>query len=379
LEVSNIRLVETQPALQAACTELAAAKRLYLDTEFEPSRAGASLCLVQVSQGDTIYLIDALRLPAQEPLRAALCQGQKEWVLHAASQDVPLLLHWLGLVDPPSLFDTQVAWALLTPEYSVSLAYLNFRVLGVRTAKAHQTDDWRRRPLPSSQLRYAASDIETLPALREELGRRARARTRELIVLAASRDLARPVSETPARLELSSFRNAWQLDPRSQAGLRFIIDWYNGLDPKARAHAPEPKTLLSIANRMPGREADLARIKGVPRRWCSTHGAWFTRELDRASRQATRDDFVAIEPPPYATFEEIRLEAWLQMIRAELCTRLELAPEMALPGRIMRRGLRAIAYSGNPAALLEQLGDWRRQLLEKAYTDAVQRLPAPLE
>jgi ribonuclease D len=373
-----IELVDAHATLRVACDALDAAERLYLDTEFEASREGTRLCLIQVSRGETIYLVDALRLSALKPLAAVLSRRQVEWVLHAAAQDVPLLLNELRLTEPPSLFDTQVAWALLSPEYSVSLAYLKYRLLGLRSGKTHQADDWKRRPLPPSQLEYAASDIEHLPAVFAELEEQARRRRREQLVRAASRELAWPQPEPPSVLELGSFRNAWQLDPHSQAGLRFIIDWHNGLDTRARAKAPEPKTLLSIASRMPESASELARIKGVGKRWCAQHGEQFTAQLMRASHQANREDFVPIDPPPYATFEQIRLEAWLGLVRAELCAELMVSPELALPQRIMRRALRAIARTGDPGALLGQLHGWRRQLLAEAYEAVVKQHPPPV-
>jgi ribonuclease D len=375
---SALELVDTHATLRAACDALDGAERLYLDTEFEASREGTRLSLIQVSRGATIYLVDALRLGALEPLAAVLTQKQVEWVLHAATQDVQLLLNKLRLSELPPLFDTQVAWALLSPEYSVSLAYLKYRVLGLRTAKAHQADDWKRRPLPPSQLGYAASDIEHLPELCAELDERASRRGRAQLVRAASHELAWPEPEPPSVLELCSFRNAWQLDPHSQAGLRFIIDWYNGLDSRARAEAPETKTLLSIASRMPESATELGRIKGVPRRWCAQHGDHFTGQLMRASQQATTEEFVPIDPPPYATFQQIRLEAWLGLVRAELCAKLEVSPQLALPQRIMRRALHAIARTGDPGALLGQLQGWRKQLLAEAYEAVVKQHPLPV-
>jgi acetyl/propionyl-CoA carboxylase alpha subunit len=80
-----------------------------------------------------------------------------------------LLMSRLRLDARPRVFDTQVAWALVTAEASVSLAYLVFRVLGLRTTKAHQADDWMRRPLPTNQLAYAACDVAHLPELRARL------------------------------------------------------------------------------------------------------------------------------------------------------------------------------------------------------------------
>src|SRR5688500_176617 len=109
----------------------------------------------------------------------------------------------------------------------------------MRVGKPHQADDWLRRPLPESQLRYAASDIEHLPGLREALGARAESLARLPAIYRASREVAQPVFVTDTELSLASFRNAWQLDRRTQAALRFMIEWHNQRPPEERRNAPD--------------------------------------------------------------------------------------------------------------------------------------------
>jgi len=371
-------LVENQPTLERACRDLDGASRVYLDTEFESSRAGVRLCLVQISRGQRIYLVDVRRLSVLKPLAAVLSCADTEWVLHAGEQDVSLLVQQLGTEFPFRVFDTQVVWGLVSAESSVSLAYLQFRLLGLRLPKAHQADDWTRRPLPRAQLEYAAGDIAHLPKIQAELDQRAQALDRSQIVRDASRDVVRPEPSPPPELTLASFRNAWQLDPRRQAVLRFVIDWHNSLTPRERSRAPDAKVLLSIANRLPENTNQLGRIKGIPRSWCARNGDWFVGELQRSIRDAAESDFVPVDPSPYATFEDIRLDGWLQWIRAELCAQLSVAPELALPARLLKRARDVIRQSGDALALLPHLTPWRRHLLEAAYREQCIKHPPPL-
>ena len=87
-----------------------------------------------------------------------------EWVLHAASQDLPCLAD-LGLL-PTRLFDTELA-ARLTGFERVGLAALTETLLGYALEKHHSAADWSTRPLPPSWLAYAALDVELLLELRE--------------------------------------------------------------------------------------------------------------------------------------------------------------------------------------------------------------------
>lgn len=378
VEAPPMQLIDEPGGLQRVAQTLRGSSRLYLDTEFESNRSGTRICLLQLSGGGEIFLVDSLRLRSLEPLRDVLAAPETEWVLHAGLQDVQLLIEELRIEPPKLLFDTQIAWGLLTAESSVSLGYLQYKVLGERSNKAHQADDWTRRPLPASQLAYAAADVAHLPALREHLGERARQLAREAIVHRASLELLQPTREPLPPLALESFRNAWQLEPRQQAGLRYVISWYNGLSAAQREGAPETKTLLSIASRLPDSVEALGRIKGVSPRFVQRAGKELVAGLRRAASQARAEDFVPIEPAPYATFEDIRLDAWLTVARAEVCATLQASPELILPGRLLK-SMRAAALAGRAgAAALAGISGWRRELVEEAFLRFCQDHPAPL-
>lgn len=96
----------------------------------------------------------------------AVALADAEWILHAASQDLPCLAE-LGLV-PTKLFDTELAGRLAGFE-RVGLAAMVERVLGYRLRKVHGAADWSRRPLPPDWLAYAALDVELLIPLRDAL------------------------------------------------------------------------------------------------------------------------------------------------------------------------------------------------------------------
>ncbi|MBK7584138.1 MAG: HRDC domain-containing protein [Myxococcales bacterium] len=364
-----MHVVDSETELRTVAASLAEAQTLYLDTEFDSTRDGKTLCLLQLSGGEQVHLIDTLRLSSLEPLRGVLADPARAWVLHAGSQDVELLALRFDLKAPPRVFDTQVAWALTSVEHSVSLSYLKFRLLDLRSGKSHQADDWKRRPLPAAQLAYAAADIEELPALHNALCDRLRERSRGELVFEASRELIWPVRDEPEPMSLESFRNAWQLDARSQAALRYLVDWYNNLSPRDQGFAPEAKTLLAIAGRLPGSLDDLARIKGVNRRFADHHGADLVKGTRSAAASADTAGFVPIDPPPYATEREILLDGWLSLARAQLSTDLCVAPELVFPGRLMRRLKARVVETGELASAGELFEGWRRQLLADAFAE----------
>ena len=368
-----MKLVASAAELPPLNDALRDAPTLFLDTEFESNRSGIELCLLQISTGKEIFLVDAIALRDLTPLAEAFQQSPL-WVLHAGQQDVMLLGDRLRLKTRPRVFDTQVAWSLVTVEHSVSLAYAQFRALGLRATKAHQADDWVRRPLPASQLAYAAADVEHLPELYGFLAQRVAELGRAELVPIASAETVWTEAKAVSVLSLESFRNAWQLDHRGQAALRYLIDWFNGLPEREREQAPENKTLLSLASRLPTTLADLQRIKGVPRGWSRELGQDLVNGLTRAAAAADGTGFVPIDPPAYATKRELRVDGWLGAARAELCVTLEVAPELALPSRMVKV-LRSHALTHGAASLGDALEGWRKALLAGPLADFARRFP----
>jgi ribonuclease D len=121
--------------------------------------------LVQLRRaGAGTALIDPIACPDLAELSAAIIDA--EWVLHAASQDLPCLAG-VGMT-PTRLFDTELA-ARIAGYERVGLATMSEIVLGHQLAKEHSAVDWSRRPLPRPWLAYAALDVEILVDLRDAL------------------------------------------------------------------------------------------------------------------------------------------------------------------------------------------------------------------
>lgn len=161
-------VVDAPEALRAAAAALAAGHGpVAVDTERASGyRYSQRAYLVQLRrEGAGTVLVDPIALAGDlSPLVAAL--SGTEWVLHAASQDLPCLAE-LDL-RPDRLFDTELAGRLAGFD-RVSLGALTERILAYRLEKGHSAADWSRRPLPREWLVYAALDVELLITLRDEL------------------------------------------------------------------------------------------------------------------------------------------------------------------------------------------------------------------
>ncbi|MEU9486510.1 ribonuclease D [Streptomyces decoyicus] len=128
-------------------------------------RYGQRAYLVQLRrEGAGSVLIDPVGCPDLSGLGEAI--GDTEWVLHAATQDLPCLRD-IGMV-PTRLFDTELA-GRLAGFARVGLGAMVENVLGFALEKGHSAVDWSTRPLPEPWLRYAALDVELLVDLRDAL------------------------------------------------------------------------------------------------------------------------------------------------------------------------------------------------------------------
>ncbi|WP_179957000.1 ribonuclease D [Amycolatopsis anabasis] len=155
-------------ALADACRRIAGGTgAIAVDTERASGyRYWPKAYLVQLRrEGAGTFLVDPIALEGElGPLAEVL--NDAEWVLHAASQDLPCLTE-LDL-RPASLFDTELAGRLAGYE-RVALGTLVELLLGYQLEKGHSAADWSKRPLPLDWLNYAALDVELLIPLREKL------------------------------------------------------------------------------------------------------------------------------------------------------------------------------------------------------------------
>jgi len=162
-------LITTQAALDAAVFRMQAAERLALDTEFMRERTYFPLlCLLQIATESDCFLVDPLAGLDLRALHALLAEPARLKILHAARQDLEVLLLTGGTVPAP-LFDTQVAAALLGFAPQIGYAELVARQLGHSIDKGQTRTDWSRRPLSPEQLAYAADDVHHLLTLHADL------------------------------------------------------------------------------------------------------------------------------------------------------------------------------------------------------------------
>ncbi|WP_054411569.1 ribonuclease D [Hymenobacter sp. DG25A] len=171
----QIQYLTAHVAIQRAAEALQACTRIGIDLEFDDMRHryGRNLALIQVFDGQTVYLIDPLPLtnPAHElePLWAILRNPAVEKVFHSCKSDI-LLLDELYSVHVRNITDTSVQYTLLAEaDNNISLGRLIQSELGLEVDKGEQKSNWLKRPLTEAQKEYAANDVIYLFELADRL------------------------------------------------------------------------------------------------------------------------------------------------------------------------------------------------------------------
>ncbi|RPD50304.1 hypothetical protein DNI29_05775 [Hymenobacter sediminis] len=171
----DIQYITEGPAVAQAAQRLHQSTRIAVDLEFDDMRHryGRNLALIQIFDGNTVFLIDPLPLtnPAQElePLWTVLRDPAVEKVFHSCKSDI-LLLDELYGVHVRTITDTSVQYTLLAEaDNNISLGRLIQQELGFEVDKGEQKSNWLKRPLTEAQMHYAANDVLYLFELTDRL------------------------------------------------------------------------------------------------------------------------------------------------------------------------------------------------------------------
>ena len=244
--------------LREACEAFRTEPFCAVDTEFLWERTYLpQVSLVQLGSPAHVVVIDVLSVNDLTPLGELLQRPDQPKIIHAASQDIPILRDLTG-TDIAPFFDSQIGAAMAGMRYQISLADLVQEFLGVAIDKSTQRTNWLERPLSDKQLQYAADDVRLLAALYplllarlEELGRRTWAEADSARLLSDSQGVA--IAPAEAHLQI---KGGGRLSPRGQLLFQRLAAWR---EQEAMAADLRPRLLMPDAT-----IADIAKHGSLP-------------------------------------------------------------------------------------------------------------------
>ena len=388
--------VVTQADLQRAAASLAAGSGpVAVDAERASGyRYTHRAYLVQLRrEGAGTILIDPTAFADLGLIGEAIADA--EWVLHAASQDLPCLAG-VGM-RPRRLFDTELG-ARIAGYERVGLAALTEHLLGFALEKHHSAADWSTRPLPESWLSYAALDVELLIALRDKLeaelaeqGKLDWARE-EFAALVASAGRAAPARPDPWRRTsgIHKVRGA-----RALARVRAL--WYARDRIASRRDSAPGRVLpdiaiIAAAEHDPRDEASLFALAGYGGRSTRRLGHVWLDALESARRLSDNDlpqPPPADGPPPPHRWAERDPAAAARLTRCrEVVTRLAAEHNLPPENLVAPDAVRRLAWSppeeidaGTVADALRATGvrAWQSALLAAELAEALPEPPSTVD
>ncbi len=359
--MTSFVFVDDAPLLARVAAQLAGEPELALDTEFMREETYyPRLCLVQIAHpsGD-VYCIDPLALQDLSPLAALFADSAIRKVVHAARQDVEVLLTRTEL--PRNLFDTQVAAALCGMSPQIGYGELVHKVLDLQLEKAHSRTDWTRRPLSAEQLHYAADDVRHLLPLRQTL----QARLENLGRLSWFAGEMERLAD--AGLYRTDPANAWQRlkgldsdDARRMAVAQAIARWREERAinrNRPRGWILSDDAVYEIVRSLPADLQALGALRSIPAGVVQKCGAELVAAVAASAHLPVNPRRSTRYVPPTAE-EQKKLKALIATVKT-IADGLDLSPEILASRKDLQQLL-------NGRTDIHALKGWRREVVGEA-------------
>ena len=357
--------IDSEDALQKFCGEVENSAWLAVDTEFEREKTFfPELCLVQVANETTTGIIDPLAMDNLDCLYDLLFRESITKVFHSARQDLEIFFNLHGRVPQP-LFDTQLAAPLLGYDDQIGYANLVAQVLGVNLSKAHTRTNWKRRPLQTAQLQYAADDVIYLGEIYTQLLQQLESRGRLSWLEDDFNKLSDPQLYLPDVDKVwTRHRGAKKLRGAKLCALQHLCAWR---EQRARSqNLPrswfmKDDLLLNIAQLQPRTESELKDIKGISERLVRKHKDEILRVLNEAQEREPQKPEQEAQRKPLNNKEEAKVDVLYGIVRM-IADENHLHPNTLAPRREIEKLVRE-----DPQSLL--LKGWRAQMIGESLSE----------
>ncbi|GFE91474.1 ribonuclease D [Steroidobacter agaridevorans] len=357
-------IVTTSAELLHALEQLRAAEFVALDTEFmRESTYFPKLCLVQMAtpgpDGTTrCALVDPLAVPDLQPLWDFLNDRARIKVVHAARQDLEVLAVAMRDSLQGPIFDTQIAAALLGLPAQIGYGALVAARLEHQLEKGHTRTDWSRRPLSPEQLQYAEDDVRYLVPLYQNLRDALQEAGRIPWLYEETRELESPaLHRTEPEAAWKRLKGLDRLRPEQRATAKLLAHWREETaikHDKPRGWILADDALREIAERLPGKAADLEGIRTLPAGVARRRGEELLALVTRGRELAQSEPAAFIPPKPEA--QQLALVTKLMNLARTTAEELKVSPEILAT----RRDVEQLVFSRRTDRLST---GWRKEVI----------------
>jgi ribonuclease D len=352
-------LLETLAQLEEAEKTWLKSKVLGIDTEFVRERTyRADLGLVQISDGETAWLLDPLAIKSYKPLQRMMKDPGILKLLHSGTEDIEVLSNAVGAIPEP-LVDTQIACAMMGQSLQLGYHHAIKWLFDVDIDKDQTRSNWCRRPLNALQLRYAAMDVVLLPemlaAIRPKLEDAGRWAWLQEDVARMQRNSLEAIDPEKVYLRFSGIG---RMDNETLQVLKYLTRWREHIADdrnRARGFVISDAAMLQMARTRPSSAKELEQIDDIHPVALSRYESTLLRLISEAGADRT----------PVEKFEQFndRQKRQLKDMRTIVQTRsteLGVDPALLASRRELEKLIRAQA-AGDP--IPGRFLGWRKELI----------------
>lgn len=362
-------MVETNQQLADATSQWLNCEVIGIDTEFVRERTyRADLGLVQLSDGDTVWLVDPLKTGPIDCMARLFEDPNVVKILHAPSEDLDVLLYTTGACPDP-LFDTQIACSLLGESLQLSYHKTVDWMLGVTIDKGETRSNWLKRPLRPAQLHYAALDVCLLPMMHRELDQRLADLGRQNWLKEDCRRLLdrayAPVDPAESWMKIGGSN---RLSPASLVILQKLAEWRElEADRRnlAKGFVIKNPELLAVANAAPKSISQLSSLGELHPRVIERYGKTLLGLVEQANKSELHLAPLASLDP-----QQKKLLADLKKLVAKKAEEINVEPALLAS----RRELESLILTPQEDLLPERFLGWRKEVITNDLIDLLEKI-----
>ncbi len=351
-------MVESDAHLQQAIDHFQQCDVIGIDTEFVRERTyRADLGLVQLSDGQRVWLVDPLKAGPLQIFAPLFESGSVTKILHAPSEDLEVLLYTTSTCPKP-LFDTQIACAMLGQPLQMGYHKTVEWLLNITIDKGETRSNWLKRPLRPGQLHYAALDVCLLPLMQRELRSRLEALDRRhWLEEDCDRSLRKARTPTVHALSWTRISGNNRLDGVSLAILQKLARWREQEAERrnlARGFVVKDTALMIIARAQPSSIDELYGLDILHPRVVGRYGKAIIARVE----QVLQAGFQAALP---AVLDAKQRQLMTDMRKFILKKAKELSIDPALLAS--KRELENLIFTADGDEIPERFLGWRKALI----------------
>ncbi|PCI71292.1 MAG: hypothetical protein COB38_06140 [Gammaproteobacteria bacterium] len=345
-------------------------KYIAIDTEFERRTTFfARLALVQIFDGEKIYLIDPLSTECPSALKDVLENSNIIKIFHSCKEDLEVLYtSWKCQLK--GLFDTQVAYSFLTDELSIGYARLVESFYSIPVDKKETTSDWIKRPLTEQQKEYASKDVLYLIEMFLQQSKDLKEKNYfELFDQECKELCINAIESSDSFSDYREAKDVWRLNENQVGLFQCLFDWRENTarqSDRTKNHIIKDHELVELTIMAPESKNQIRQLESLHPRSLRLYSESWLEVVKTWQSNGSPSLDVVLNPRDINGLKAQTNR--IEQIVKEVAKENDINPTFLLSKRVIRKLAQAIITNSKKPP---QWKGWRKNLLQECISDGV--------